>query len=81
VCLSSLVGSIVLDPFGPRAAHPGEPGAADAGPATVVLVVGCDVPDRGVKPDRVVLALDAGELGVERGRIADLAQVRPVTFR
>jgi len=34
-----------------------------------------------VQPDRVVLALDAGELGVERGRIADLCQVRPVTFQ
>ena len=77
---SSFGGSILLDPFGSGSAHPGEPGAADAGPAAVVLVVGCDVPDRGVQPDRVVVALDAGELGVERGRIADLGQVRPVAL-
>jgi hypothetical protein len=43
-----------------------------------MLVVGGDVADRGVQPDGVVLAAEAGELGVERGRVADLREVRPV---
>lgn len=43
-----------------------------------MLVVGSDIPDRGVQADGVVLASDPGELGVERGRVGDAGQVRPV---
>jgi hypothetical protein len=45
-----------------------------------MLVVGGDVADRGVQPDRVVLASDPVKLGIERGRVADLGEVRPVAL-
>src|SRR5436305_6846906 len=72
---------ILLDALGVCSLEAGDAGAADRGAAAVVLVIGGDVADRGVQPDAVVLALDAGELGVERGRIADLAQVPPVALQ
>jgi len=34
-----------------------------------------------VQPDRVVVAADAGELGVERGRVGDPSEVRPVALQ
>src|SRR5450755_739504 len=77
---SCLVGSIVLDPLGAGASHPGGAGAADLGSASVMLVLGGDVPNRGVQAGRVVLGPDAGELGVERGGVGDRDQVRPVAF-
>jgi hypothetical protein len=46
-----------------------------------MLIVGGDVPDRGVQADGVVLGADPGELGVERGRVADLGQVGPVALQ
>ena len=38
------------------------------------------MPDRGVQPDRVVVATDAGVLGIEHDRIGDGGEVRPVAF-
>ena len=61
---SCLAGSILLDPLGAGALEPGGASTPDAGPAAVVLVVGGDVPDRGVQSDRVVLGPDPVKLGV-----------------
>jgi hypothetical protein len=52
----------VLNPLGLGAAHAGDAGAADLRGAAVVFVIGDDVADRSMQPDRVVLCLDAGEL-------------------
>ena len=46
-----------------------------------MLVVGGDVADRGVEANRVVLGSDPGELCVERGRVGDAGQVRPVALQ
>ena len=62
---SCLAGLILLDPLGAGALEPGGASTPDAGPAAVVLVVGGDVPDRGVQSDRVVLGPDPVKLGVE----------------
>jgi hypothetical protein len=80
----SLVMSCVLDlldPLGPCAAHSGGAGAADLRAAAVMLVIGGDVPDRSVEPNRVVLGADPGELGVEGGRVGDTGEVRPVALQ
>ena len=55
----------------------GGAGAADGGAAAVVLVVRGCVVDAGVQPDGVVVDLDAAQLGVERGGVADVAAVAP----
>jgi hypothetical protein len=78
---SSLVGSILLDPLSAGAAQPGEAGAAGLRTAAVVLVVGGDVPDRGVQPDGVVLASDPVKLAVERGRVAESGGCGQSPFR
>ena len=79
---SSLAGSILLDPLRVRSFESGDARAADAGTAAVMLVIGGDVPDRGVQPDGVVLAADPGELGIEGGRVGDASgQVRPVALQ
>ena len=55
-------------------------GGADARSAAFVLVVGGDVPDAGVQPNRVGPVSDDGELGAQHLRIADAVQLRPVGF-
>ena len=47
----------------------------------MVLVLGGDVPDRGVEAERVVLGPDSGQLGIERSRVGDAGQVRPVALQ
>jgi hypothetical protein len=46
-----------------------------------MLVIGGDVPDRGVQADGVVLGADTSELGIEGGGVGDLGEVRPVTLQ
>jgi len=55
----------VLDPLCLCTAHAGDPGAANRGPAAVVLVVGGHVADPGAQANGVVLAGDPGELVVD----------------
>ena len=69
-------GSILLDPLAVSALESGGAGAADLWAASLVLIVGGDIADRGVQPDRVVLGADVGELGIERGRVDDAGEVR-----
>jgi hypothetical protein len=78
---SCLVRSILLDPLGAGAAHAGSASAADLWAAAVMLVIGGDVPDRGVQADGVVLGADTSELGIEGGGVGDLGEVRPVTLQ
>ena len=77
---SSLACSILFDPLSAGAAHPRGACAADAGAAAVMLVIGGDVPDRGVQASGVVVAADPGELRVEDGRVGDPDKVRLVAL-
>src|ERR1700741_4584141 len=79
--VSFLVGSILLDPLRSGTAHSGVAGSTDLRAAAVMLVIGGDVPDRGVQAGRVVLGPDPGEFGVERGRIGDPGEMRPVALQ
>jgi len=63
--VSSAAPAIVLDPLCLCTAHAGDPGAANRGPAAVVLVVGGHVADPGAQANGVVLAGDPGELVVD----------------
>jgi hypothetical protein len=51
-------------------------GLADGLSSSGVFVVGGDVADAGVQPDRVVVLADDGELGAQGGRVGDREQVR-----
>jgi hypothetical protein len=51
-------------------------GLADGFSSSVVFVVGGDVADAGVQPNRVVVRSDGGELGAQGGWVADREQVR-----
>ena len=73
--------SILLDALRPCSAHPGDAGAADRRSAAVVLVIRGDVADRGVQADCVVLGADPVKLGIERGRVGDGGEVRPVALQ
>ena len=55
-------------------------GLADGWAAAGVFVVGGDVSDAGVQPDRVVVVPDAGQLGTQRGGVGDRVQVRVLAF-
>src|ERR1700752_1185197 len=78
---SCLARSILRDPASTGAAHAGGTSPADPGAASVMLVIGGDVPDRGVQAPRVVVGADAGELGVEGGWVGDRGEVRPVALQ
>jgi hypothetical protein len=77
---SSLARSILVDPLIAGAAHPRGASTTDLRAAAVMLVIGGDVADRGVQPDRVVFPAHARELAIQDGRGADRAQVRPVAL-
>ncbi len=47
----------------------------------MVLVVGGDIPDGFVQPDRVVFASDPVEFGVEAGGVLDVFEVGPFPLR
>jgi hypothetical protein len=53
---------------------------ADGLASSFVFVVGGDVADRGMQPDRVVLGADPGEFGVEFAGVGDPLQVRVLSF-
>jgi hypothetical protein len=54
----------------------GASGSADSGPAAGVFILGGDIPDALVKPDRVVENANSVQLGFELARVADLVEVR-----
>ena len=56
-------------------------GSADGRAQAVVLVVGGDIPDGFVQPDRVVFASDPVEFGVEAGGVLDVFEVGPFPLR
>ena len=51
---------------------------ADRGPSSLVLVVGRDVADPGVKTHAVVVVPDDAELGAKNGGVGDGCQVGPL---
>ncbi len=56
---------------------PTDTSVADSGSSPFVFVVRCDIPDRFVQSDPVVLAAHAFELDGEDGGVGDGVQVRP----
>ena len=69
--------SMVIDALLAGEPQPLAAGGADPLAASFVFVVGSDVSDRGVQPDRVVFDADPSEFGSEDGGVPDAVQVRP----
>lgn len=74
------VGSVVVDPVLACLLNPDLACAADRRTASVVLVIGHDVPDGLVPTNHVPQRPHPAQLGFEHGRVADAGQVRPFTL-